>query len=115
MRQKLKNSKDYAESPEFLPALGLFIFIPSSLDYNFFGTQIYIYTDKKPIAETNNNKECKKKIICQVIVSKIKPPEKLQTPCLKSTLYLLIPLYFIFLRLKIKYVHTVESQLSELN
>ena len=26
MRQKLQNSKGYAESPEFLPALGLFIF-----------------------------------------------------------------------------------------
>ena len=25
MRQKLQNSKGYAESPEFLPALGLFI------------------------------------------------------------------------------------------
>ena len=26
MRQKLQNSKDYAESPEFLPALKLFFF-----------------------------------------------------------------------------------------
>ena len=26
MRKKLQNSKGYAESPEFLPALGLFIF-----------------------------------------------------------------------------------------
>ena len=26
MRIKLQNSKGYAESPEFLPALGLFIF-----------------------------------------------------------------------------------------
>ena len=26
MRQKLQNSQGYAESPEFLPALGLFIF-----------------------------------------------------------------------------------------
>ena len=26
MRQKLKNNKGYAESPEFLPTLGLFIF-----------------------------------------------------------------------------------------
>ena len=51
MRKKLQNSKDYAESPEFLPALGLFIClslqlevnkIPSSLDYKKF-TQIYIY------------------------------------------------------------------------
>ena len=25
MRKKLQNSKGYAESPEFLPALGLFI------------------------------------------------------------------------------------------
>ena len=45
MRNKLQNSKCYAESPDFLPALGLFIsrrspslqlevnYIPSSLDY----------------------------------------------------------------------------------
>ena len=26
MRKKLQNGKGYAESPEFLPALGLFIF-----------------------------------------------------------------------------------------
>ena len=30
MRQKLQNSKGYAESPEFLPALGLFIFSDGS-------------------------------------------------------------------------------------
>ena len=46
MRKNLQNNKGYAEPPEFLPALGLFIFkkksvatklevnlIPSSLDY----------------------------------------------------------------------------------
>ena len=53
MRQKLQNSKSYAESSEFLPALGLFIFKkksvatrgkldPSSLDYLY--TQLYIRT-----------------------------------------------------------------------
>ena len=31
MRQKLQNSKGYAESPEFLPALGLFIFKKKSV------------------------------------------------------------------------------------
>ena len=31
MRQKLQNSKGYAESPEFLPALGLFIFKKKSI------------------------------------------------------------------------------------
>ena len=30
-RQKLQNSKGYAESPEFLPALGLFIFKKKSV------------------------------------------------------------------------------------
>ena len=31
MRQKLQNSKGYAKSPEFLPALGLFIFKKKSV------------------------------------------------------------------------------------
>ena len=31
MRQKLQNSKGYAQSPEFLPALGLFIFKKTSV------------------------------------------------------------------------------------
>ena len=31
MRQKLQNSKGYAESPEFLPALGLCIFKKKSV------------------------------------------------------------------------------------
>ena len=31
MRQELQNSKGYAESPEFLPALGLFIFKKKSV------------------------------------------------------------------------------------
>ena len=31
MRQKLQNSKGYAESQEFLPALGLFIFMKKSV------------------------------------------------------------------------------------
>ena len=31
MRQKLQNSKGYAESPEFLPALGIFIFKKKSV------------------------------------------------------------------------------------
>ena len=31
MRQKLQNSKGYAESPEFLPVLGLFIFKKKSV------------------------------------------------------------------------------------
>ena len=54
MRKLLQNSKGYVESPEFLPALGLFIFkkksvattwgIPSSLDYNFFvHTYIHVH------------------------------------------------------------------------
>ena len=30
-RQKLQNSKGYAESPEFLPALGLIIFMKKSV------------------------------------------------------------------------------------
>ena len=54
-RQKLQNSKVYAKSPEFSPALGPNYFreevcrykfevnkIPSSLNYNFFCTHIYI-------------------------------------------------------------------------
>ena len=32
MRKKLQNSKGYAESPEFLPALGLFSFKKKSVD-----------------------------------------------------------------------------------
>ena len=55
MRQKLQNSKGYAESPEFLPVLGLFIQeevcrynevneIHSLLDYIFLYTHLYIYT-----------------------------------------------------------------------
>ena len=56
MRQKLQNSKGYAESPEFLSALGLFIFKkksvatrgkldPSSLDNTIFlYTKLYILT-----------------------------------------------------------------------
>ena len=59
--QELQNRKSYAESPEFLPALGLYISlslqlevneIPSLLDYkNILYTHIYvyIYTDTKPI------------------------------------------------------------------
>ena len=58
MRHKPQNSKGYAESPEFLPALGLLIFNKNSvnlgkldfnsLDYNFLVTHththiIYIY------------------------------------------------------------------------
>ena len=31
MRQKLKNNKGYAESPEFLPALGLLVFKKKSV------------------------------------------------------------------------------------
>ena len=31
MRQKLQNSKGYTELPEFLPALGLFIFKKKSV------------------------------------------------------------------------------------
>ena len=31
MRRKLQNSKGYTESPEFLPALGLFIFKKKSV------------------------------------------------------------------------------------
>ena len=34
MRQKLQNSRGYAESPEFLPALGLFIFKKKVRRYN---------------------------------------------------------------------------------
>ena len=58
MRQKLPNSKGYAESPEFLPALGLRrslslqLEIPSLLDTIFFvhtHINIYIYVDTKPI------------------------------------------------------------------
>ena len=53
MRKKLQNSEGYAESPEFLPALGVIYsrrspslqlevnYIPSSLDYNFFCTLPY--------------------------------------------------------------------------
>ena len=63
MRQKLQNSKGYPESPELLPALGLFSRrslslqlevnqIPSPLDYNFFWythTHTHIYMDTKLI------------------------------------------------------------------
>ena len=34
-RQKLQNSKDYAKSPELLPALGLIIFRKKSVATNF--------------------------------------------------------------------------------
>ena len=45
MRKKLQNSKGYAEPPEFLPWLGLFIF-PSSLD-NIFFVHTYIQLQRK--------------------------------------------------------------------
>ena len=61
MRKKLQNSKGYAESPKFLPALGLFVFKkkfvtttggkldPSSLNYNFFvHTHTYIFITYLP-------------------------------------------------------------------
>ena len=34
MRKKLQNSKGYAESPKFLPALGLIIFVEKSVTTN---------------------------------------------------------------------------------
>ena len=60
MRKKLHNSKGYAETPEFLPALGLIIFKKKSvatrrgkLDPCYARlqpyTNIYIYTDTNPI------------------------------------------------------------------
>ena len=56
MRKKLQNNKGYAESPEFQPALGLFIRRSPSLQlevnkipYNFFctHTHVYIYITEK--------------------------------------------------------------------
>ena len=59
MRKKLQNSKGYAESPEFLPALGLFIFQEEVRRYNWrqirslvrsitFFWYIYIYIMDRP-------------------------------------------------------------------
>ena len=44
MRQKLQNSKGYAESLEFLPALGLFIFKKKSVNLARLRTQVIICT-----------------------------------------------------------------------
>ena len=62
MRQKLQNSKGYAESPEILPVLRLFIFKKksvattwSSLDYNFY-THTYIYINT--MAECRFGRKC---------------------------------------------------------
>ena len=51
MRQKLQNSKGYAESPEFLPALLVFIFkkksiatIRGKLDPYFTRLQFFVHT-----------------------------------------------------------------------
>ena len=48
MRQKLQNSRGYAESPEFLPALGLFIFKKFANLQKKLYTYMY-YTDTKLI------------------------------------------------------------------
>ena len=60
-RQKLQNSKGYAKSPEFSPALGLIVFGEKSVATNlryfkslvrsitiFFCTHIYIQVTEKP-------------------------------------------------------------------
>ena len=46
MRQKLQNSKSYDESPEFLPALGLFVTLHAQRERGKViscGVHIYIY------------------------------------------------------------------------
>ena len=75
MRKKLQNSKSYAESLEFLPALGLFILTsspllqlevnqtPSSLDYKKKLVHIYIHGTNQitlhcSLARMGNNTSC---------------------------------------------------------
>ena len=49
MRQKLQNSKGYAESLEFLSAFGLFIFKKVvATNYCTHTNILYIYTNAKP-------------------------------------------------------------------